>query len=111
MEFLQWVIKGGIFVLIKKFLPKILPYINQMIREPLFGVILAILIALAIIGTIAEHREKKSKLRHTPKETEGYSDKKRICYYCKGYGELVTKDKGQKKICPHCSGTGWTVEV
>jgi hypothetical protein len=46
---------------IREFLPKILSYIKQMIREPLFWVILVIFIGLAIIGTIEERREKKSK--------------------------------------------------
>jgi|GEM_PF-5966720 len=63
MGFLEWFIKGSIFVLIKKFLPKILPYINQIIREPLFWVIFVIFIGLVIIGIIEELREKKSKRR------------------------------------------------
>lgn len=83
--------------------------------DPLFWVISGIiigLIILGIIGFIQERREKKSDRRHTPKETGGYSDKKVICQYCKGYGELVNKNKGQKEstMCPHCSGTGWIVE-
>ena len=112
MELLEWAIRGGIFAVIKKFFPKILSYINQMIREPLFWIVLAIFIGLAIIGTIAERREKRNKRKHRPNKKEVTSDKKGICHYCKGYGELVTENKGQKKntICPHCSGTGWTVE-
>jgi hypothetical protein len=100
MEFFELVIKGGIFVLIKRFLPKILPYIGQIIREPLFWVILIGLIIVIIIGNVLERKEKR-KL-----------DKKKICQNCKGYGELVIKNKGQKEsaICPHCSGTGWTIE-
>ncbi len=66
MESLELVIKVAIFRLIKKFLPEILSYINQIIKEPFFWIIVAIFIGLAIIGIIAERREKKSKQRHTP---------------------------------------------
>lgn len=112
MEFLERVIKVAILRLFQQFRPKILSYVNQIIKEPLFWIIVAIFIGLAIIGIIVERREKKSKQRHTPNETEGYSDKKGICHYCRGYGELVTKNKGKREstTCQHCSGTGWAVE-
>lgn len=102
-------IKIGIAAFLLK---KFVYYMKSISGEPLFWVILIIIIGLVIIGIIGERRGKKNERRHTPKETEGYSDKKGICHYCKGYGELVTKNKGQKEstICPYCSGTGWTVE-
>lgn len=112
MEFLERVIGLAILRLFQQFRPKILSYINQIIKEPLFWIIVAIFIGLAIIGFIVGRREKKSKRKHTPNETENYSGKKGICHYCGGYGELVAKNKGQREstTCPHCSGTGWVVE-
>ena len=90
-------IKIGIGVFLLK---KFVYYIKSISGEPLFWVILIGLIIITIIGSASERKEKR-KL-----------DKKNICQNCKGYGELVTENKGQKEstICPHCSGTGWTVE-
>ncbi len=109
-EFLELLKRAIGVALLKKFVQ----YMKSLSGEPLYWVILGIIIGLVIlgiIGLIQERREKKSEQRHTPKGTEGYSDKKVICHYCKGYGELVTKNKGQKEntICLHCSGTGWIV--
>ena len=89
----------------KQILPKIVSFVEQNVREPLFWVILIIIMALVIIGIIRERREKKSERKRAPKETEG----KIICHYCNGYGELMDKGKGMEEgtICPHCSGTGW----
>ena len=94
---------------IKIFLSKKLAaYMKSISGEPLFWVILIIIIGLIIFGIIEERRER----RRTPKKTEGYSDKKSICHYCKGYGKLMDKGKGREKgtICPRCSGTGWITE-
>jgi len=44
-----------------KVIKEFLPYIKQMIREPLFWIILIGLVALGIIGYVSEKREKKSK--------------------------------------------------
>jgi len=103
MEFFKWLIYGLCIKVLKENLPKILSYIKQMVREPLFwGIVIGVLIfiIIGIVGYGLERREKRNL------------DKKNICQYCKGYGELVTKTKGEKKntICPHCCGTGWTVE-
>lgn len=47
-----------------------------------------------------------------PEEPKGNFNKKVICHYCNGYGELVDKRKGNKKgtTCRHCSGTGWIIK-
>jgi hypothetical protein len=86
------------FRVFRENLNKILPFIREMIAEPLFWVILVSLIVLIITGYALDRKEKRKP------------DMKNICQYCKGYGELATQNKGQKKsaICPHCSGTGWT---
>jgi hypothetical protein len=112
MELFKWVINAVCIKVFKEIFPGILSYIKQNVREPLFWVILIIIIGLVIIGIIHERREKKSERRRAPKETEGNSDKKVICHYCNGYGKLMDKGKGRKKgtICPHCSGTGWITE-
>lgn len=105
MEFFKLFINGIKIWVFKQILPKIVFFVEQNIREPLFWVILVIIIALVIAGIIQERREKKSERKRAPKETEG----KIICHYCNGYGELMDKGKGMEKgtICPHCSGTGW----
>lgn len=87
----------------KRYSKDISPYIKSFIGEPLFwGIVIGVLIISIIgyIGYVLEHKKKRNL------------DKKNICQYCKGYEELVTKTKGEKKntICPHCCGTGWTVE-
>jgi len=112
VEFFKWGIRYIEIWVFKQILPKIVSFVKQNLREPLFWVILIIIIGLIIIGIIQERRKKKSEQRRTPKETEGYSDKKVICHYCNGYGELMDKGKGKKKgtICPHCSGAGWIME-
>jgi len=112
MELFKWVIYAVCIKVFKEIFPRILSYIKQIVQEPLFWVILIIIIALVIIGIIQERREKKSERNRAQKETEGNSDKKVICHYCNGYGELMDKGKGRKKrtICPHCSGAGWITE-
>ena len=92
MEF-KWVIRAIEIWVFKQILPKIVSFVKQNIREPLFWVILIIIISLLIVGVIEERRGKKSERRRTPKETEDYSDKKGICHYCKGYGELMDNGK------------------
>ena len=96
-------------LLFKQILPKIVSLVKQNIREPLFWVILVMIVSLMIIGIIQERREKKADRKSAAKGAEGNSDKKVICHYCHGYGELMDKGKGKRKrtICPHCSGTGW----
>ena len=57
MEIFKWLIYGLCMKVIKEFLP----YIKQMIREPLFWIILIGLVVLGIIGYVSEKREKKNK--------------------------------------------------
>ena len=57
--FFKGAIQGLRVVVLKMIQHKILPHINQMIREPLFWVILIIIIGLVIIGIIEERRGKE----------------------------------------------------
>ena len=105
MGIFKWVILRICIRVFKEIFPNFLSYVKKIVEEPLFWVILIIIIALGIIGIIQERREKKSERKRAPKESEG----KIICHYCNGYGELMDKGKGREAgtICPHCSGTGW----
>lgn len=59
MEFFKLLIYGLCMKVMKEFLPQILPFIKQMIREPLFWIILIGLVVIGIIGYVSENREKK----------------------------------------------------
>jgi hypothetical protein len=68
MELFKWLIYGLFVKIMKEFFPKILPYIKQMIREPLFWIILIGLVVLAIIGYISEKVEKENKQKDSNQE-------------------------------------------